>query len=454
MGWMFYQITMAVVLVVAAPFLLLRRGRHYLETLSGRLGGYREADAPGATLVSRPIPVSRPRPVFHPRPVSRPRPRLWIHAVSVGEVGVAATLVQSLPESLPVLVTTVTPTGQRRAREVFAKRTAAGGPTDIAYLPFDFGFALRRFFNRFSPRALVLVEGDYWPLALRFAAQRNLPVAVVNGRVSEKSFGRLRRLGRWSERLFFSPVGRFGVQTEEDRRRLVDLGVPPERVHTTGNLKYDSPEPAPIPELEDAVHRIADGRPVLVAGSTMSGEEEHVLDAFGRIGGGRRALLVLVPRHPERWDGVARLLDEQGWRYVRRSEIPPGDGADVVLLDSLGELAALYRIATAAFIGGTLVPTGGHNPLEPARFAVPIVVGPSMENFREIESQFNEAEAWRQVDGAAGLAAVWQEWLNEAGPAAEVGRRGDELLRSNQGALRRTLEMLDPILSAVSEGEA
>ncbi len=423
MLWTLYQALVASALLLAAPFLLLLRGRHYLETLPGRLGGYR-GEAPR-------------------------RRALWIHAVSVGEVAVAATLVRAWPESVPLLVTTVTPTGQKRARAAFAKRGAT-----VAYLPFDLGFAVRRFYSRFEPAALVLVEGDYWPLVLREARRRGMDVAVVNGRVSGRSFERLRRLRRFNGPLFFDAVGRFGVQTEEDRRRLLALGVGEERVEVTGNLKYDSPEPPEPPELHAKIRGLAAGRPILVAGSTMKDEEESVLEAFSRIGGGARALLVLVPRHPERWDAVARLVEERSLRLLRRSKLGEGgsnsdERFDVVLLDSLGELAGLYRLATVATIGGTLVPTGGHNPLEPARFAVPIVVGESMENFQEMADKFNEAGAWCQVAGAAGLAEAWDEWLADPGAAAEVGRRGAELLAANRGAQERTRALLEPLLATV-----
>lgn len=416
-----YQILYAKALLLAAPWLLLRRGRHYLETLPGRLGR-----DPGALLGTEPM-----------------RGGLWIHAVSVGEVAVAATLVRRLPTDLPLVVTTVTPTGQARARELFADRA------DVAYLPFDLGFAVRRFFARFEPVALVLVEGDYWPLVLSEARRRGLPVAVVNGRMSERSFARLRRLGGLVRRLFFAAVARFGVQTDEDRRRLLELGVEAERVVVTGNLKYDSPEPPPLPELEASLRRRAGGRAILLAGSTMRGEEEAVLDAFERLGPDR-ALLVVAPRHPERWDAVARLFAERGLAFLRRSREAEeaGEGADegtvdAVLLDSLGELASIYRAADAAFIGGTLVPTGGHNPLEPARFDVPIVVGPSMENFREMADAFDAGGAWRRATDAEALAEVWREWIENPAAAREVGRCGGELLRRNRGAVERTVELLE-----------
>jgi len=421
LAWILYQTAMASGLVLSAPFLLASRGRHYLQTLPGRLG------------FERPSPGLR----------DDLRGALWIHAVSVGEVGVAATLARALPGDAPLLVTTVTPTGQARAREVFG---GLDRPATVAYLPFDVGFAVGPFFRRFAPSGLILVEGDYWPLLLRETARREIPVAVVNGRVGERAFGRMRRAPRLSGRLFFSAIDAFGVQTDEDRRRLIASGAPPERVHTTGNLKYDTPPPSPKAELEDCVRALACGRPILIAGSTMASEEEQVLDAYREIGAGERALLVLAPRHPERWDGVARLAADGGFAAARRTALgAPGDRADVLLLDSLGELAALYAAADAAFIGGTLVPTGGHNPLEPAHFAVPTVVGPSMENFREIAAEFERAEAWRVVEDSRGLARAWDDWLRNPLDARLRGDRARQLVADNRGALDRTLDLLRPL---------
>ncbi len=403
-------------MLAAGPFLLARRGSHYLPTLPGRLG--RETGMAGV------------------------RGALWLHAVSVGEVGVAATLVQALPPDLPLLVTTVTPTGQERARAAFAGRAG------VAYLPFDLGFAVHRFFRRHQPRALILVEGDYWPLLLREARRRGLPVAVVNGRVGDRGFRRMLRLRAVLGPLF-AAVDRFGVQTAGDRDRLVRLGIDPDRIVVTGNLKYESPEPPRHPELEAALREVAAGRPLLVAGSTMAGEEEAVLDAFQAAGGGESALLVIAPRHPERWNEVDALLQARNAGHVRRSALPLSASAAipaVVLLDSLGDLAGLYRLAAAAFIGGTLVPTGGHNPLEAARFGVPIAVGPAMHNFREMAAAFDAAGAWRRVADSGELAAAWREWLENPAAARETGGRGLRLVEENRGALARTLEMLAPLL--------
>ncbi len=405
--WLLYQALYGAALLAAGPVLLVRRGRHYLPTLAARLGRGLPAAPPGA---------------------------LWLHAVSVGEAGVAATLARHLPPALPLLVTTVTPTGQERARAAFRDRGA------VAYLPFDLGLPVSRFYDRFAPRALVLVEGDYWPLVLRAARRRRLPVVVVNGRVSDRTFPRLRRLRPLLGPLF-GAVDRFGMQTAADRDRLLALGVPAERITVTGNLKFETPPPAVHPELEARLRALAGGRAVLLAGSTMAGEEEAVLDAHAAIGAGR-ALLLLAPRHPERWDPVAALVAARAPGAVRRSALPEAGQPPAVLLDSLGELAGLYRLADAAFVGGTLVPTGGHNPLEPARFGVPTAVGPSMENFREIAAAFDGADAWARVADAAGLAAAWRGWLDDPEAAAAVGARARALIATHRGAVARTLELL------------
>ncbi|MFL6192906.1 MAG: 3-deoxy-D-manno-octulosonic acid transferase [Thermoanaerobaculia bacterium] len=416
--WGLYQLATGAALVAAGPVLLARRGGHYLPTLPGRLG--RAGDAAAGQ-----------------------RGAVWIHAVSVGEVGVAATLARALPPDLPLLITTVTPTGQERARAAFAGRAG------VAYLPFDLGFAVRRFFQAHEPRALILVEGDYWPLVLREARLRGLPIAVVNGRVGDRGFGRMRRLRPLLGPLF-DGVRRFGVQSAQDRGRLLELGIEAGRIAVTGNLKYETPEPPAKPELEESLRRLAAGRPILLAGSTMRGEEEAVLEAFQQAGGGGRALLVLAPRHPERWNEAATLLDSRGVDAVRRSALPTAELTGrpaVVLLDSLGELAGLYRLAAAAFIGGTLVPTGGHNPLEAARFGVPLAVGPSMHNFREMAEAFDRAGAWRRVAGAAELGEAWRGWLDHPETGHEVGQKALRLVEENRGALARTIEMLNEVMS-------
>jgi 3-deoxy-D-manno-octulosonic-acid transferase len=410
--WIVYQVVAMLAMILAAPFLLIRRGRHYLGTIPGRMASY-----DGVV----------------------PQSPHWLHAVSVGEVGVANTLIGAMPPEQPLLVTTITPTGQERAQALLGERAA------IAYLPYETDLAIQPFLRRFAPRSLILVEGDLWPLLLERVKRRRVPIAVVNGRISDDSFRRMRRL-----RPLLGPlldrVDGFAVQTDEDRRRLIELGVPADRVHRTGNLKFETPEIEPQPEVESKLDELAAGRPILIAGSTMRGEENQVLDSFALIGGGDRALLVLAPRHPERWDEVAELVEKEGLDVLRRSQWDSGHRPDVLLLDSLGELAALYRAGFAAFIGGTLVPTGGHNPLESARFGVPTVVGPSMQNFREIAEIFDRAAAWERAADAAQLARVWERWLDDPAAAQEIGRRGADVVTDNRGALKNTLDFLLPLL--------
>jgi len=288
---------------------------------------------------------------------------------------------------------------------------------------------------------------------------------VINGRVGDRSFRRMRQV-RPLARFLFSGIERFGVQSAEDRGRLQALGVDPARLTVTGNLKFETPEPRANPDLAATLDRLAGSRPVVVAGSTMPGEDEQVLAAFAALGGGRRALLVLAPRHPERWDEVERLLAASGLTVVRRSRLPApeagsdatggaaGTPPDVLLLDSMGELASLFRQAAAAFIGGTLVGTGGHNPLEAARYGIPIAVGPSMQNFRDMAERFDAAGAWRRVADGADLGRVWGEWLAEPTAARAQGERAAALMMENRGALARTLEMLAPILARIAPGSS
>lgn len=421
-----YQPLLGVAMAAAGPVFLARRGDHYRPTLKHRLGFGELPPSPG----------------------DRP---LWIHAVSVGEVGVAATLAQALPETLPLLITTVTPTGQAQARKVFVNSGAVRQPATVAYLPFDLGYAVERFYRHFNPRGLVLTEGDYWPRVLDAAQRRQLPVAVVNARVGARAFSRQRPFAAICRSLFYEPVHLFAAQTEDDRDRLLGAGAAAERLHVAGNLKFDSTPPPGKPELEAQLTELAAGRPVLVAGSTMDGEETAVLDAFDGLDAGS-ALLILAPRHPERSADVLRLAQGRRRRSVLRSGLSSAAGSasdvsppDIIVLDTLGELAALYRLASVAFIGGTLVPTGGHNPLEPAHFAKPIVVGPSMDNFRHMAQRFDEAGAWRRAADPKELAAVFAECLRRPQEAEAMGQRAAQLLRDNRGATQRTVELLRPV---------
>ncbi len=419
MLWLLYQIALALALLLAAPLLLLRRRGHYLSTIGPRLGrGLPPRDSSG--------------------------PRLWLHAVSVGEVSVAASLLDSLSTHSPILVSTITPTGLEHARDLL------GSSAHVAYLPFDLSFPIRRFMETFSPSALILVEGDYWPLLMQRAKRSGLPIVVVNGRISDRNFRRLKKLRRLLRPLL-EPVDCFAMQAEQDRDRLLELGVPRSKIVVTGNLKFDGATPRRRPELEALIRETAAGRKILIAGSTMTAEEEIVVDAFEQLGDSDPALLILAPRHPERWDDVALLLEARGLRYRRRSQLAqtpatPGEAPAILLLDSLGELAALYPIATAAFVGGTLVPTGGHNAIEPARCSVPVAVGPSMHNFPDLARLFDEARGWQRVADADSLADCFRLWLEQPEQARRQGNRGAELVAASRGATQRTREVLSRFL--------
>ncbi len=423
--WFLYQLAMAAGLGVAAPVLLARRGRHYLPTLPARLGRLPEARG------------------------TRP---LWLHAASVGEAGVAATLARALPPDLDLVVTTVTPTGQAAAKRLFEPLGADGRSVVVTYLPFDLGLLVGRFLDRYAPRALVLFESELWPLLLRDCRRRSIPVAVLNARISDRSYGRMKRAGRLYRRFLLDPLGRLGAQSPQDEERLLSLGAGSARTSMTGNLKFDTPEPAPVAGLEQALRDLAGNRPILIAGSTMPGEELIVLDAFERVD--REALLVLAPRHPERFDEVWREVEDRPLSAIRRSRMDAAGGTaprpasppGIVLLDSLGELASIYRLASAAFIGGTLVPTGGHNPIEAARFGVPVIVGPSMENFRRIARDFEAAGALTVVRDGQALTRAWRQVLDRPDDAAERGARGLVLVDRNRGAVERSVELLRQVV--------
>lgn len=422
---LWYRILARAALLLAGPWYLARRGREARRVL-------------------------RERRHWQQDPVGQPG-ALWVHAVSVGEVGVAQALVAGLPADLPVLVTTITPTGQAQARRLL------GGRAALTYFPLEEAGSVRRFFDRERPRALVLCEGDYWPLVLAEARKRGLRIAAVNVRVGDRNFRRLLRHRRLVQRYLFDPVERFGVQSERDGERLRALGVPGERVRLTGNLKYDAPEPRRLEALEQKLEELAAGRPILVAGSTMQGEEPPVLRAFVESRKVTPAFLLLAPRHPERAEEVSREAERAGLRFLRRTRLEerptdPPAGWDGLLLDTVGELASLYRLARGGFIGGTLVPTGGHNPIEPARAGIAIAVGPSLENFRDIAEAFDRAAAWQRVGSAEELARVWSEWLRDAGTARALGERARAHVQAGSGAIRRTLELLEPLLDSGRRG--
>lgn len=401
------------------------------------------------------------------------RPTIWIHAVSVGETLAAHPLVNALRERFPehrLIFSTTTATGQAVAR---SRISEADG---FCYYPFDWRFSVRKTLNTIRPSAVVLMESELWPNFLRECKARQIPVVVANGRVSDRSFRRSQKFAFWFRRMTAN-VTRFLMQSEADATRIQALGATSEQTLVSGNIKYD------IGQAKDAATMNAKARmieadfalssaPLIIAGSSCDGEEELILAAFTEL---RKEMddvrLLIAPRHPERFDAVAKLLDSSRFKSMRRSAfvqqvetvgvgnfapLPatknPAHNADIILLDSIGELASLYRFASVVFVGGSMVPKGGHNILEPALEAKPIIVGPHMENFREIAAEFLRHDAVVQLQGTndneliAALRNAWFELLTDEARAKSLGDNACATVEANRGATAKTVAVIADLI--------
>ena len=369
---------------------------------------------------------------------------IWIHAVSVGEVhaarGLLGHLAELLPE-VPVVLSTTTDTGQTLAKQA--------STTACFYCPVDLPWAIRPYLDTLQPLAVVLIETELWPNLLNACRHRDIPVALVNARLSSSSYGGYRRLGRlW--RKILSQVSVVCARTELEAARFRDLGILPERVFTTGNLKADAhvlTSPVHIRQgLAEELGLNGDS-PLLAAGSTMPGEEELILEAFRAARAtDPAALLLLAPRHPERFDQVAHAVADAGWKCRRRSTGGPVD-ADVLLLDSIGELPAAYGLAVASFVGGSLVPGGGHNLLEPAIYGQPVIFGPHMENFASLASEMLESGGGIQVEGAESLADAWAGILANDMRRRKIGGLARQVALRDASAGLRTARVIARLLN-------
>ena len=370
---------------------------------------------------------------------------IWVHAVSIGEVLAVNGLIQEMQQKLPrhrVVVTTTTDAGQKLARKRF-------GEENVFYFPMDFAFAIRPYLQVLQPELVVLAETEFWPNFLHLAHGSGARIAVVNARISDRSWPRYRRF-RWALRRMLAHVDLFLAQTAEDGARLESIGADSARIRVTGNLKFDmipSAPPAIVETLRESLAAEGAG-PLLVCGSTVEGEEPLLLKAFENIRVEHpRAVMILAPRHPERFDEVGILLQKLEIPFFRRSlwkgELLAGR---VLLVDSIGELAALYVLADVAFIGGSLVPRGGHNIIEPALHGIAVVVGNHTENFRDIVSLFQSRDAVRVV-GLAELPLTLMQLLADETERRALGRRAQETMQSQAGATLRTLEALQLLLS-------
>lgn len=437
-----YRILTAAAMFVLAPYYALRGWRRGepSRTLRERFGGV------SSDLIAR----ARKAAPNGSRPGA-----IWIHAVSVGEVLAAAPLVEGLKQSFPdraIFVSTTTETGQRLARQ---RLQCADG---IFYFPLDWIIPVRRALRAIDPSLVIVMETEIWPNFLREARKLGIAVIFANARISERSFARYKRwrflIGEFFERAL-RDAECFLAQTAEDAARLIEMGAAEDCIEVTGNLKYDAKPPAVsrFGEWFEGQIRGQERWPVLVAGSVVAEEEPAVLAAYDIVQRKwRHALLVLAPRKPERFDPAATIAADGGWNVVRRSHIDFSsmldESADVLVLDSIGELAGLYNTADAVFIGGSLVPAGGHNILEPAWFGRPPVFGPSMENFQEMAAQFLAAKAGVQVTSGQQLGKVWIQLIDESGLCERMGAAARALSERNRGATARCLERITAVLDA------
>lgn len=425
--YLLYSALLAAGLLASLPYWMFGKRRHgkYREGLGERLGK---------------VP---------PRLRTHSAPAIWVHAVSVGEVLAVSELVNHLRRRLPkyrVVVSTTTATGQKLAMKHF-------GEGSVFYFPLDFAFAIRPYLSALQPRLVVLAETEFWPNFLRLAHADGARIAVVNARISDRSRPGYRRV-RVILRRVLRNIDLFLAQTSEDASRLRDIGAPADRVQVSGNLKFDAsaPEPPPIVASLRTNFQRAGAGPVVVCGSTVEGEEAPLLRAFENVlASYPRAVMILAPRRPERFNEVAQLLEQLGIRSWRRSSWS-GDAiaGGVFLVDTIGELATLYALADVAFVGGSLVPRGGHNIIEPAQYGVPILVGNHTENFRDIVGLFQSQDAVRVV-GLAEFPVVLMDLLSNKEERIALGRRGAETLRVQIGATEKTLQALEQLLEGSSD---
>lgn len=432
--YLLYSLITLLALVALAPYFAYQALRHnkYVGSLHQRLGA---------------LPVSLNLDGDE---------SIWVHAVSVGEVLAARSLIADLRRAYPRLrlfLSTTTLTGQQLARRSVAEVDG------VFYCPFDWAFSVRRTLSRVKPRLFVMIETEIWPNLLRECRRRGVKTVLVNGRISYRSFPRYRLIRPFFRRVL-DDIDRFCVQGDEAARRLVELGADPGRITVTGSLKFDAldvaaPPPGRGRQRVLRFFRLSPNRPVLVAGSTLKGEETAVVRAFNllRTRGGN-PLLVIAARQPERFVEVERLCRQEGLSTVRRSELPidAEPRADAVVLDTIGELAELYQIGTVVFVGGSLVPGGGHNILEPAVFGKPIVFGPHMENFAEIADAFLANGAAIQVRSARELDEAVVGLMGDPVRRARLGAAARALVEANRGAKDRTMTAITALAPPEDRG--
>lgn len=415
--FLLYEVLLYLVFLVAMPFFLFigfLRGK-YLANFPARMGFYRGR---------------------------REQHDLWIHAVSVGEAIAARPVVAEIERLRPgtsIVFTTTTLTGQVQARQMFSGATST-------YFPFDFTFAVKRFLAHHRPRVFATMETEIWPNVTRISAAAGMRLILANGRISDRSLPRYRAF-RFIVRPVLAQYERILAREELDRERFIAIGAPAERVEVSGNVKFDyQPDSTPL-EIAPILEQLIGARKVVVFGSTMEGEPEILLPVAEHLIRERNAFVVIAPRKPERFEMVAGLLGTTSLRTVRRSELTAASSGDVLLLDSIGELARIYRYATAAFIGGSIAPFGGHNPIEAAAVGVPVCFGPRMSNFREIASVFLQHRAAVETPDAGAVEEFMVSMLDNDERQRGFAERAREAVRQNRGAAERTARRIVELLT-------
>lgn len=411
-----YEVLLYLVLILALPYFLLTgvlRGK-YLANFPERMGFYR---TPAAA---------------HD---------LWIHAVSVGETLAARPVVDEIMRRRPsttIVFTTTTITGQAQARRLFPHAT-------VTYFPFDFAASVKRFLNQHRPRVFATMETEIWPNVTRLSRARGLKLLLANGRISDRSFPRYRLFKPFVASVL-RQYDRILAREATDRERFIAIGAPANVVETSGNVKFDYiPDEGPL-EIGSLLETLIAGRKVLVLGSTMEGEDEALMPELERFIVERNAFVIIAPRKPERFEIVAALLATTGIRFLRRSDWTAG-GASLLLLDNFGELAKVYRYATAAFVGGSLVPTGGHNPIEPAAAGVPVSFGPHMSNFREIAEIFLHDGGAVESQSADDVLAFAGRMFDDDAARRAVSERARRTVEQNRGAAARTASRIVELMA-------
>jgi 3-deoxy-D-manno-octulosonic-acid transferase len=442
--YFFYRLFSAAAMIFLAPYYLLRAWRRgeSAQAFRQRLGN---APAEIAAKASQ--------------AAASGANAIWIHAVSVGEVLAAKPIVDGLRTRFPqrpIFVSTTTETGQRLARERLAN---ADG---VFYFPLDWVVPVRRALRAIRPSTVIVMETEIWPNFLREAKRSNVPVIFANARISPKSFARFKRWEFLVGPFFAETIedaALFLPQTPEDATRLGAMGAAPPQMEIIGNLKYDAEPPAMSPFAVWLQQQIREQErwPVIVAGSIVAGEEDAVIAAYDMVQRQwRHTLLILAPRKPDRFEAAAKLSAEGGWKVLRRSRLdlsrPLDEDVDVLLLDSIGELAALYSFADVTFVGGSLVASGGHNILEPAWFSRPPVFGTSMENFQDMADQFLDGRASVQVASAQSLGKVWIQLIENSALRDAMGKSALAIAERNRGTAKRSLDRIVPLIDRAAKG--